>query len=131
MNILVVDDDTILLELITQLFDLHGLSCETAKDGLEALEKIKQRFYSIVISDIRMPNMTGTELLREIRNLQSESGDKSKVILMTAYSTAEIQEKSKTMGADEFILKPFDIKDFMEKLYLVAGKDLDDFKKPV
>ncbi|MBN2144246.1 MAG: response regulator [Candidatus Aureabacteria bacterium] len=123
MDILVVDDDTILLELITQLFELHGLSCETAKDGFEALEKIKQHFYSIVISDIRMPKLTGTELLQEIRNLQSASEHKTKVILMTAYSTAEIQEKSMTLGADEFIIKPFDIKDFMDKFYQVAGNN--------
>ena len=121
MTILVVDDDSILLELISQLLDLNGLSCDTAKDGLEALEKMEKQFYSLVISDIRMPNLTGTELLREIRKRQSERADKSKVILMTAYSTSEIQEQSKMLGVDEFIIKPFDINDFMDKIHLVTG----------
>jgi CheY-like chemotaxis protein len=124
MTILVVDDDSILLELISQLLDLNGLSCDTAKDGLEALEKMEKQFYALVISDIRMPNLTGTELLREIRSRQSGNPDKSKVILMTAYSTSEIQEQSKTLGVDEFIIKPFDINDFMDKIHLVTRNPL-------
>ena len=119
--ILVVDDDHHLLELIAQMLDLQGLPCETASDGMEAMNRIRTHFYPLIISDIRMPQMNGTELLREIRTHQAKAEERSKVILMTAYSTDEIVDQAGKLGVDGFIAKPFDVSDFMGQIQKVLG----------
>lgn len=121
-KILVVDDDINLLELITQVLSLYGLSCETAENGLKALEMVKRKFYPLVVSDIRMPIMTGTELLKSIRKYQTDLPEKSKVILMTAYSTNEIVDNADELGVDDFLTKPFDITYFVGRVNEMLGK---------
>lgn len=114
--VLVVDDDENLLELITQVLDLYGFEAHTAPDGSDALNMVKLKYYPLIISDIRMPVMTGTELLKEVRKYQADHNSKSKVILMTAYSSEEIQSNAGRLGADAFIPKPFDIQEFIKQV---------------
>lgn len=119
---LVVDDDVNLLDLIRQILELHGLACDTAEDGLAAFNKIQKRHYKLIVSDIRMPNMNGTELLKAVRNYQKSKTPKSRVVLMTAYSTAEIMEQADRLGVDDFLTKPFDIVDFVKRLRDILGE---------
>ena len=119
--ILVVDDDFHLLELIAQMLELQNLPCETVSNGIEAMSLIRKKFYPLIISDIRMPQMNGTDLLREIRTHQVKAPEQSKVILMTAYSTGEIVDQAGKLGVDGFIHKPFDVADFMAQIQKVLG----------
>ena len=115
-SILIVDDDVNLLELLSQILLVHDFSADKALNGAIAFNMVQAKHYDLVISDIRMPVMTGTELLDHIRNYQKDKEKKSKVFLMTAYTSAEILESAETLGADGFFDKPFDINCFLEKI---------------
>lgn len=115
-SILIVDDDENLLELLTQILLVHDFSADKALNGAIAFKMVQGKHYDLVISDIRMPVMTGTELLDHIRNYQKDKEEKSKVFLMTAYTSAEILECAENLGADGFFEKPFDINCFLEKI---------------
>lgn len=115
MKFLIVDDDDHLLELIEDVLDFHEFSCDTAINGEVAFEKVKNNFYPLIVTDIRMPKMTGTELLKNVREFQKDK-EQSKIILMTAYSAPEIQEDIKKWHADGFINKPFDITKFIDTI---------------
>ncbi len=115
-SILIVDDDVNLLELLSQILLMNDFSADKALNGAIAFNMIQAKHYDLVISDIRMPVMTGTELLDHIRNYQKNNEKKSKVFLMTAYSSSEILESAGILGADGFFNKPFDINCFLEKI---------------
>jgi len=65
-KILLVDDDQSILEILADLMAIFGHDYVTAKDGVEAIEKLKHDFFHIVLTDMMMPNMDGMELLRQI-----------------------------------------------------------------
>ena len=115
-SILIVDDDLNLLELLSQILLLHGLSADKASNGEIAFKMIQAKEYNLVITDIRMPVMTGTELLDHIRNYQKDKKMRSRVFLMSAYTSGEILENADALGADGFFNKPFDINCFLEKI---------------
>ena len=112
--VLIVDDDLNLLELLTQILLINNISADQASNGQIAFKMIQEKEYDLVISDIRMPVMTGTDLLKHIRNYQKDK--RLKVFLMSAYSSGEILEDADALGADGFFDKPFDINFFLEKI---------------
>lgn len=120
-KVLVVDDDKNLILLIKQVLEIYNINCDTAENGEEAFKMIKLNFYHLIISDIKMPHMTGTELLREVKKLQVNDNNKSKFILMTAYSTNDIITEADKMGVDNFITKPFDINQFISTVQSILN----------
>lgn len=121
MRILVVDDDELLVDLVVQILDLHGYTCEKAYDGQEGLTKALNSFYPLVISDVRMPKMTGPEFLMELR--KNQAGDhKSRFMIMTAYASEEIMDEVKKWDANAFILKPFDLQEFVKVVQKLLQK---------
>ena len=115
-SILIVDDDLNLLDLLSQILLLHGFLADMACNGEIAFKMVQEKDYDLVISDIRMPVMTGTELLDHIRNYQKDKNKRSRVFLMSAYTSGEILENADALGADGFFDKPFDINSFLEKI---------------
>ena len=115
-SILIVDDDLNLLDLLSQILLLNGISADKASNGKIAFGMVQAKEYDLIISDIRMPVMTGTELLDNIRTYQKDKSKRSRVFLMSAYSSGEILENADALGADGFFNKPFDINTFLEKI---------------
>lgn len=106
-NLLVVDDQAGVRMLIYETLLDEGYIVDQASGGREALEKIKQKKFDLILLDIKMPGMNGLETLDEIRKI-----DKSAmVIMMTAYGELEIMEKAERKGACGHICKPFDLDD--------------------
>lgn len=116
-KILIVDDEQSYRQLLTHVFELDGHSVRTARNGREGLEALDTEPADVVVSDVKMPDMTGIEMLRAIRETQPDLG----LILMTAFSSVENAREAFKLGAEDFIEKPFDV----EELKLIVRKVLE------
>lgn len=103
ISILAVDDDKTLRDLLEKILTRIGYEVDTAVDGEEAVDKLRQKQYHLVISDIKMPRLNGFELLKVVREKYPEIG----MIMMTAFGDSLSIKDSLLLGADEYITKPF------------------------
>jgi len=104
MNILVADDELAIRSLVAELLEDEGHVVTLAEDGEDALKKFKQEWHEIVFSDIRMPKMTGIELLEEIKKLT----ELTQFIIMTSHASVDNSIAALKKGAFDYILKPFE-----------------------
>jgi len=104
MNILVADDELAIRNLVAELLEDEGHVVTLAEDGEDALKKFKQEWHEIVFSDIRMPKMTGIELLEEIKKLT----ELTQFIIMTSHASVDNSIAAQKKGAFDYILKPFE-----------------------
>ena len=103
-RILVVDDENPIRELIAQILIREGYNCETASGVDEALEKLDNKKFSLVISDINMPGRNGIDLLDNI----NKHHDDLAVLMATAVDDRNVAIKTLEMGAYGYIIKPFE-----------------------
>jgi DNA-binding NtrC family response regulator len=116
-NLLIVDDEQSYRQLLTLVFQGDGHDIRTAKNGREALLLLQEAPADVIISDVKMPDMDGIEMLRAVRETLPDLG----VILMTAFASVETAREAFKLGADDFIQKPFDV----EELKLIVKKTLE------
>lgn len=105
--ILVVDDDSSILETVTAILELEGYPVATAINGLEALRSIEQEQPAIVLLDMRMPVMDGWGLVRELE----QRGVQLPIVVMTAAQDA--RRWATEIGAVGFLAKPFELSDLL------------------
>jgi len=105
-SIMIVDDEPDILIVLGEFLSKEGFKVLTAKDGRQAIEKIKEHKVDLVLLDMAMPNMNGIETLRELKKLKPEVS----VIMITAYRDAEKVVEAFRLGAYDCIFKPFDLK---------------------
>ena len=108
-KILLAEDDEIMRVSIYDSLKKHGWQVDEAKDGLEAMALFEKHQYHLIISDIRMPGLDGLTLLQNVRK-QSPDTD---VIIMTAYGSVNDAIDCLRRGANDYILKPFDLDDLI------------------
>ena len=113
-NLLIVDDEQSYRQLLTLVFEGDGHKIRTAMNGRDALRQLETESADVIITDVKMPDMNGIELLREARELYPDVG----VVLMTAFATVETAREAFKLGADDFIQKPFDV----EELKIIVKK---------
>ena len=116
INILLVDDDPDLLQIMQRILELESYSFATAKDGVQAVKKMRESPFDIVITDINMPNMNGMELLEHIIKLYPQTG----VIVATGYSADHSYVDVISAGAIDYMTKPFDGEELLAKLKRVV-----------
>ncbi|MEF9427015.1 MAG: response regulator [Candidatus Mariimomonas ferrooxydans] len=102
--ILVVDDDTYVPDSITNLLKEYGYSIVACKSGEEAMAQFQKNDFELVLTDIKMPWVSGIELLEKIHVIDSEIP----VVLMTAYADMDIAIAAIKQGAFDFITKPYE-----------------------
>ncbi len=102
-NILVVDDQKNMRATTAIVLRQAGHSVEEAEDGTAALQRIQRQSFDVVLTDLRMPNIDGMDVLREAQRLAPET----QVIVMTAYGTIESAVDAIRAGANDFLSKPF------------------------
>lgn len=117
-KILVVDDERSMTQMLKILFEKEGIGTSTASSAEEALAAIPQSHFDLVLSDIRMGRLSGTDLLREVKKLENPPD----VILMTAYATAESAIEALKLGAVDYIVKPFDVDELLHRVTNVLEK---------
>ena len=105
ISILVVDDNISLCRTMSFVLKRKGYAIITAKDGLKAIENVKERSFDIIFMDIKMPLMDGVETYKRIKKIRP----KAIVIMMTAYAVEELVQEALQEGAYSIIYKPLDI----------------------
>ncbi|HOV03064.1 MAG TPA: response regulator [Kaistiaceae bacterium] len=121
MPVLVVDDYKTMIRIIRNLLKQLGFNdVDEASDGTEALERLKERRYGLVISDWNMEPMTGYELLKQVRS--DASIGKTPFIMVTAESKTENVIAAKKAGVNNYIVKPFNAQTLKGKIDAVFGE---------
>ncbi len=115
ITILVVDDELSIREAFSDWLKQDGFEVETAADGQEALARVKERHYDIMLVDVKMPRMDGITLLK---HLKEEDPDIA-VVMMTAHGAIQDAVEAMKLGANDYLLKPFELEELsltIEKL---------------
>jgi DNA-binding NtrC family response regulator len=107
LDILVLDDEPIVGERLKPALEKEGHQVEIFVDPNRALERISEKTFDIVVTDIRMDEMDGIQVLEKV----SEKSNRTKVIMITGYATLEVARESLTKGAFDFIAKPFKLRE--------------------
>ena len=106
-RILIVDDESIVCERLKAFLESDGHRVETLVDPAEAMRRLETEDFDIVISDIRMGEIDGIQLMEKV----FQKSNRTKVIMITGYATLELARESLTKGAFDFIAKPFKMKE--------------------
>jgi DNA-binding response OmpR family regulator len=109
-KILIVDDEEIIRNFLYDFLVEEGYSPDLASDGDEAITKINQFDYDLVVTDIKMPNVGGIEVLKAAKL----KNPKSDVIMITGYSSMENRNECLKWGASAYLAKPFQLSEFRE-----------------
>ena len=132
-RLLVVDDDDEIRELLE--FDLahSGYSVDTAIDGMEGLNKAVSNYYDIVLLDVMMPKMNGFDVCKNLRKVKPDIP----VLLLTAKGTINDKTQGFDCGADDYLVKPFDIQEVLLRVKALLRRNSDSpnsdnsFKKEI
>ena len=118
-KLLVVDDERSMRELLELVLKREGYAVHTAENGKRALELIRQNVYDLIISDVKMPDINGIDLLAKVREISPET----MVIMITAFATVDTARKAFKLGAEDLVIKDagFDV----EELKVSVGKVLE------
>ena len=104
-RLLVVDDDQTILTLIDRIAVAEGFDVDTTADSSDALVHLFKRPADLVLLDVRMPGVSGLDVLRSMRGMNSQP----KVVLMTGYGSIENAVEAVKLGATDYVTKPFDV----------------------
>jgi two-component system response regulator HydG len=117
-SILIVEDDANIRKTLSSILQQKGYKTDAAKDGQEAIQKSKTKFFNMVLLDIKLPDMEGTKLLTTMHKDQP----KMMKIMITGYPSLENAVEALNLGADAYIIKPVK----PEKLLALIKEKLDE-----
>ena len=115
-RILIVEDEVAIARLIEMSLMRAGYQCEMVHDGLQAADKIEQTDYDLVLLDIMLPGLDGYELLEYLRPMDTS------VIFITAKGTLGDRVKGLNLGADDYIVKPFEVEELIARVESVLRR---------
>lgn len=124
--ILVVDDNKITTKLLRRYLESNGFEASEAYDGVDCLEKLKERKPNAVVLDVMMPRMDGYETVNNIKN-NPETKD-IPVVIVTALNDVANQLKSIEAGSDDFLSKPIEEKLLVAKVKLLSNLHINQTK---
>ncbi|UCD16332.1 MAG: response regulator [Candidatus Zixiibacteriota bacterium] len=124
-EVLVVDDEPIVGKRLKVALEKTGYDVEVFDSGPAALERIGEKQFDFVVTDVRMDNVDGIDILNKV----TETSPRTKVIIITGYATIELAREALVKGAYDFIAKPFQPDDLREVLErAVKARELDSDK---
>lgn len=121
MKILIVDDEKSICDLLEIVFKRDGYQVKTVSSGRAVLELLSREPFDLIVSDIKMPGMTGLELLREVRSLLPDVV----FVFMTAFASTSTAIQALRMGANNYIIKT---ENFVDELKVVIEKEVQEMK---
>jgi len=122
IKIIAVDDEDIVLSFIQDALDDDHYHIRVANNGLTALEMIEKDPADLILTDIRMPQMDGIELMKRVRQIRPETG----VIYMTGYANLNSAKDAIKQGAFDYIMKPFELTEIRQAVEKAAKKILEE-----
>lgn len=121
-TILIVDDEENVARLLSKVFAKEGFVTYTAADANAALALIERHHVDILLTDIKMPEISGIELLKKVKKIDSSI----KVVLMTAFATLDTAIEALKMGARDYITKPFNLEDVLDSINKILGNSEEE-----
>ena len=118
MKILLTEDEVDLNNVVTRYLKKNGYSVDSVLDGEEALDYLEYSEYDLVILDIMMPKVDGFEVIKKLR----DKGNHTSVLMLTARDSADDKVKGLDLGADDYIVKPFDFNELMARIRAVVRR---------
>ena len=118
MKILLAEDEVDLNNVVTRYLKKNGYSIDSVLDGEEALDYLEYGEYDLVILDIMMPKVDGFEVIKKLRN----KGNHTSILMLTARDNADDKVKGLDLGADDYIVKPFDFNELLARIRAVVRR---------
>ncbi len=118
MKVLVIEDDVKVLNFLRRGFKEHGFCVDIAEDGKEGFFLAVSEQYDCIILDIMLPQLSGYEMLKELRG----KGSKTPVIFLTAKDMVEDKVKGLEIGADDYMVKPFAFSELLARVRALARR---------
>ena len=116
-SVLVLDDEPIVGARLRPALEKQGFNVEVFTDSPSALQRLQEKTFTVLVTDIKMRGPSGMDVLREVKNRAPET----QVIVITGYATIESNREAEALGAFHFIAKPFTLKELV-KLVVKAAK---------
>ncbi|QXE89650.1 response regulator [Geomonas subterranea] len=116
LHILLADDQETSRNIMSRLLERFGHTLETAADGEEVLRKWREQRFDVILMDVEMPTMNGNEAMRQIREMEAPSGNRTAVIALTAHALKDQQEMFLKLGYDGYVAKPVEIASLLQEL---------------
>jgi DNA-binding NtrC family response regulator len=116
-KVLIVDDEKLLCEAMTDILEFKGYEIDSVNSGYDAIARVKDKFFDVILMDIKMPEMNGVEAFNKIKIISP----KTVVILMTAYSLEDLINDALRNGVFGCMNKPIDIDEVVEQIELATG----------
>lgn len=117
-RILVAEDDPMISKTISFKLKKSGFEVVNAKDGKEALEKVAEMHFDLLVTDMMMPIVSGLELVEKIRKTQP----KTPILLLSAVGNEDLVLKAFELGADDYVKKPFSPNELMIRVQKLLNK---------
>jgi two-component system, OmpR family, response regulator MprA len=114
-RVLVVDDEPQIAWVLRFSLEAEGYEVDTARDGVEAMEKVERDRPGLMVLDVMMPRMDGWAVLEALRGLPVE--DRPRVVMVTALGSLRDRARAAELGADAYVSKPFDIDEILSVLH--------------
>lgn len=118
MKILLAEDEVDLNNVVTRYLKKNGYSVDSVLDGEEALDYLEYSEYDLVILDIMMPKVDGFEVIKKLR----DKGNHTSILMLTARDNADDKVKGLDLGADDYIVKPFDFNELLARIRAVVRR---------
>lgn len=112
IKLLVVDDEVAFANTLTQRLKIRNITAVPVYNGEQAISKIKESNFDVVLLDLKMPGMHGLDVLKEIKKIYPEI----QVIILTAHGTDKDEEETRLLGGFDFLKKPADIDNLEQKI---------------
>jgi CheY-like chemotaxis protein len=121
-KILVIDDEELVTKSLLKLLSNEGYGTAVVKSGKEAIEKVKEADFDLIICDVRMPEMDGIETIKQIRAYLEKANKKPiPEVLITGYADIEKYQKAMDLKVADYIYKPFDTNEFLRVIKKTLG----------
>lgn len=125
MNVFVIEDSRRLRESIGQALANSGYGVETEENGALALQRLGLRTFDAIILDIMLPGLDGLEILKRLR----EDGDTTPVLCLTARDTLDDRVKGLQVGADDYLVKPFELRELLARVYALCRRRYSQYNQ--
>lgn len=126
-RVLIIEDDEAMRSLLKDFFVEEGFDTDSVSNGRDALRVLIKKIFDLVVTDIRMPGLTGLDILPRIREIHPDVG----IVVITAFGTEEVRRKALERGANAYLEKPIhfqELRDLIHDVILAARQKMGEAK---
>lgn len=127
MHVLIVEDERTIATYLKRGLEEHGYAVDLAGTGHEALDWLASGTFDLIILDVMLPGIDGLTVCRELRG----RGDRTPVLMLTARDTVDDRVQGLDVGADDYLVKPFALREVLARLRALTRRTADQPKQPV